>query len=393
MACAGWDNPRLKGRIPELDGVRGLAILLVLVWHYGVGSVSAGAGTWQSYALIQFGLSWSGVDLFFVLSGFLIGGILYDAKGSASYFKTFYGRRLFRILPIYFIWLLLFQLGLNVAGHHSSSILQNLFNRDIPGWSYPLFIQNFFMSSRQTFGPQWIAVTWSLAVEEQFYLLLPVLVRHLNHRGVTRLAVAAIIFAPIIRFILWRSGNDYFGPYTLLPCRADALGFGVLIAMACRNKSVWEWLESHRPQLYVAFVVLGSGVILLTVRRHYLFVVGLTWIAAFYSSMLLLAMVNPGPIETFIFGNRWLRKLGIVAYAVYLLHQGINVLVHLAIFGREPMTVGPSSLAVTFLSLATVLLLSTVSWQFLEKPLIRYAHSTYRYTTETEERAPASGVH
>src|SRR5947209_4890191 len=93
-----WQNPRLAGRIPELDGVRGLAILLVLVWHYfvDVGGFQTGIGSWKAHALAPFRLTWSGVDLFFVLSGFLIGGILYDAKASDGYYRTFYGRRVHR---------------------------------------------------------------------------------------------------------------------------------------------------------------------------------------------------------------------------------------------------------------------------------------------------------
>jgi peptidoglycan/LPS O-acetylase OafA/YrhL len=384
MPSAVWNNPRLKGRIPELDGVRGLAILLVLVWHYIQCTVSVGIGTWQAYALVPFRLTWSGVDLFFVLSGFLIGGILYDAKESDNYFKTFYCRRIFRIFPIYFIWIVLFVFGLYAAGNHSSGPLRTLFNWDIPVWSYPLFIQNFFMSAHRNFGPQWMAITWSLAVEEQFYLLLPFFIRRLSYRGITKLAVASVVVAPIVRGILLWSGNDYFGPYTLLPCRADALGFGVLIAIACRDKTAWAWLESHRPHLYAAFLVLGCGVVFLTLRQRYLYGIGLTWIAAFYASMFLLTVINPGKIELFIFRSQLLRKLGTVAYAVYLFHQGINSLFHMAIFGAEPKIVGLSSLGVTVLSLVTVFALSAISWKLLEKPLIRHAHSTYQYATATE---------
>ena len=108
MAYAVWNNPRLNSRIPELDGLRGLAILLVLVWHYFISSISVGVGTWQAYAVVPFRLTWSGVDLFFVLSGFLIGGILYDVKNSENYFKVFYFRRIYRIFPVYFIWAVLF---------------------------------------------------------------------------------------------------------------------------------------------------------------------------------------------------------------------------------------------------------------------------------------------
>jgi len=251
-----WQNPRLAGRIPELDGIRGLAILLVLVWHYGANEILVANGSWQAYALATLRLTWSGVDLFFVLSGFLIGGILYDAKRSGSYYRTFYLRRIHRICPLYFIWLTLFVVGLYFV--HNGRPLRDLFNLDLPWWSYPLFIQNLFM--HKDFGAQWLAITWSLAVEEQFYLILPLLVRNLSNRGITMLAAASILGAPVVRGILWLSGNVYFGPYTLLSSRADAFGFGVLVALACRNKRVWEWLASRRQHLYWAYLALGCWV-------------------------------------------------------------------------------------------------------------------------------------
>ena len=115
-ATATWKNPRLAGRLTELDGLRGLAIFLVVFFHYLIGSFRMPVKPWQTQALALFGLTWTGVDLFFVLSGFLIGGILYDAKDSASYFKTFYLRRIHRIFPIYFILFALFVVGIRVAG-------------------------------------------------------------------------------------------------------------------------------------------------------------------------------------------------------------------------------------------------------------------------------------
>jgi peptidoglycan/LPS O-acetylase OafA/YrhL len=390
-----WQNPRLAGRIPELDGIRGLAILLVLVWHYVANTVQGAVpGSGQAYVLATLRLAWSGVDLFFVLSGFLIGGILYDAKDSKSYYRTFYSRRIYRIFPLYFMWIALFMAGLHFVGPNSASALRAIFNRDLPVWSYPLFLQNFSMASQATFGPEWTGVTWSLAVEEQFYLLLPLLVRNLSYRGITILAVASILGAPVVRLILWFSGNVYVGPYTLLPCRADALGFGVLVALACRNKEVWEWLASRRRHLYLAFLLLGCGIVFLLKYQRHLYTFGLTWIAAFYALLLLLTVINPGRIETFCFRSHLLVKLGTVAYAVYIFNQGINYLFHFAIFGRTPSISDWSSFSVTLLSLTTVMLLAALSWRLLEKPLIRHAHAVYRYVTVTEEvRASSSTPH
>jgi peptidoglycan/LPS O-acetylase OafA/YrhL len=375
-----WRNPRLTGRIPELDGIRGLAILLVLVWHYFVSVGAPAPHSWQAYLLATLSLTWSGVDLFFVLSGFLIGGILYDAKDSLNYFRTFYSRRIHRIFPIYFLWIALFMTGLYLVGPNSPGPLRQIFNRNIPVWTYPLFLQNFSIAWQQTtFEPIWMGVTWSLAVEEQFYCLLPLLVRNLSYRGIIWMATASIFCAPLVRLILWSSGNHYFGPYTLLPCRADALGFGVLLALACRNKRAWEWLASHRRNLYWAFLLLGCGMAFLLKYQNFLYVFGLSWIAAFYASLLLLTVVNPGRMEITCFRSRILMALGTVAYAVYILHQGVNALFHFAILGRVPGNSTWSAISVTFLSLTAVMLLSALSWRLLEKPLIRRAQVCYRY--------------
>jgi peptidoglycan/LPS O-acetylase OafA/YrhL len=380
MDSFSWRNPRFNRRIPELDGIRGLAILLVLVWHYVAGTVQGVIpGSAQWYVLATLRLTWSGVDLFFVLSGFLIGGILYDAKDSKSYYRTFYSRRIYRIFPLYFIWIALFMTGLHYVKPNSAGALRAIFNRDLPVWSYPLFLQNFSMVSRTTFGPAWMAVTWSLAVEEQFYLLLPLLVRNLSYRAITILAVASILGAPVVRLVLWFAGNIYMGPYTLLPCRADALGFGVLVALACRNKEVWEWIVSRRKHLYLAFLLLGCGVVFLLKYQRHLYTIGLTWIAAFYASLLLLTVVNPGRVEINCFRSQTLVKLGTIAYAVYLFHQGVNYLLHFAIFGKTPSISNWSSLFVTLLSLITAIMLAALSWPLLEKPLIRHSHAAYRY--------------
>src|ERR1044071_9773565 len=102
VESAQWVNQRLQGRVPELDGIRGLAISMVFLWHYYFAIAPPfPMHSWQGYAVAPFRLLWSGVDLFFVLSGFLIGGILYDARHATNYYRVFYVRRFHRILPIY----------------------------------------------------------------------------------------------------------------------------------------------------------------------------------------------------------------------------------------------------------------------------------------------------
>src|SRR5262249_9756097 len=146
--------------------------------------------------------------------------------------------------------------------------------------------------------------------------------RRISYSGIAKLALRAALAAPAFRLVLSWSGNEYLGPFTLLPSRADALGLGVLIAAACRNRVAWDWLRSHRAHLYRVFWVLGCGLAFLTVQRRYIYVFGITWIAAFYASLLLLVVVDPGRLEIIVFRSELLRGLGTVAYGVYLFHQG-----------------------------------------------------------------------
>jgi peptidoglycan/LPS O-acetylase OafA/YrhL len=305
--CSTWRNPRLAGRIRELDGIRGLAILLVLIQHYVLDAAIVHTPGWKSHILALFRLAWSGVDLFFVLSGFLIGGILIDAKKAENYYQTFYMRRFHRIVPLYYLWLALFCVGVFFFGGAKLPPLFLLFKRDIPFWTYPLFVQNIAMAFQGGIGPLWLGITWSLAVEEQFYVLLPLAIRQWSLKGILRLVCCAIIAAPVIRIVMLRLGSGPLAPYTLLPCRADALGFGVLVAILVRSEIVWTWLKSHRKQILLAFLLLGVGIFrLLFIRepfRNPLFVCfGYSLIAAFYAALVLLVRLESA-------GEAWYRRL------------------------------------------------------------------------------------
>lgn len=380
-----WQNPKLSGRIRELDGLRGLAILLVLFCHYvALGISRAALLPWQMYVFRSLALTASGVDLFFVLSGFLIGGILYDAKSSPNYFRAFYGRRFCRIFPLYFLWIGLFIIGLFVVEHTAKPPgavwwdPHALFNRDLPLWSYPLFLQNVAIVLHQGFGPPWTTITWSLAVEEQFYVLLPILVRKLSYRHLAYVAAASIVLAPASRLYLWFHGEFLYGPAMLLPCRAETFGLGVLAALACRNKTVWTWLGSHRWLLYCGLVISSSGFFLMVKYPAMLTGPPLSCVALFYMFLLLLAVVNPSRLESVCLGNNLLVYLGVISYAVYLFHMGVDGLVHLAIFGEQQVSTS-LSICVSVLTIGIVLPLAALSWRFLEKPIISYGHKTFRH--------------
>jgi peptidoglycan/LPS O-acetylase OafA/YrhL len=185
---------KLTGRIPELDGIRGTAIALVLFHHLFIFPLVP--GSFLSRFVIPLRLSWTGVDLFFVLSGFLIGGILLDARKAPNYFQVFYSRRFFRILPIYAAMLLIIPALAMVAGVLHLENYRWLGGNPLPWYSYWTFTQNFWMARTNVSGLMILVITWSLAIEEQFYLTLPVLIRFLNKKSLMAVVVSGILLAP-----------------------------------------------------------------------------------------------------------------------------------------------------------------------------------------------------
>jgi peptidoglycan/LPS O-acetylase OafA/YrhL len=208
------------GRVKELDGLRAIAIIAVVAWHYlGIGDGPAST-PWRVFIVGR-----SGVDLFFVLSGYLITSILLANSGSGHYFKTFYGRRSLRILPIYFLMVTVYLAGQNIHGDAA----RYLFSGSVPWWSYVIGLQNIWMAAEQTYGAYWFAGTWSLAIEEQFYLFFPLIVYWVPRRVLPWLLVALLVLCPIGRIMAYSLG-DRFGYYVLMPLRADIMAIGSLIA-------------------------------------------------------------------------------------------------------------------------------------------------------------------
>ena len=377
-----WQGPRLDSRIPELDGLRGLAIALVVFWHYFVDirRLPYYDGSW--YSLITH-LTWSGVDLFFVLSGFLICGILLDKKSASNYYRTFYFRRFYRILPLYAVWIALFFGGLYLSRRSSLGPVHQLFNASVPAWSYLVFAQNFFMASKQTFGPDWTGITWSLAVEEQFYLILPFLVKNLRVRTLVLSACGAIVGAPMLRAWFMHHGNEYVAPYTLLPCRADAFAFGVLAAVLWRNKRVCDWLAQRRLILWALLPATAYGLYNVIFNRWRLPQTQYSWLAAMYTALLLIVLIKPGALVRAVFGRSPLASLGSVAYGVYVIHKGVLGLSFIAIVRDVPFLHDASTFCTTLASLLAVLLLAAFSWRFFERPLIQVAHVRFQYKATT----------
>jgi peptidoglycan/LPS O-acetylase OafA/YrhL len=380
-------------RIPELDGIRGVAILLVVLFHYFYYYPDA---SYQPVGLIRkvlfefercTSLGWTGVDLFFVLSGFLIGGILLDVRSSPSYFKTFYLRRFYRIAPLYYAWILIYFVAVLLArsvfrtgnssfgGTATSSRLYLL----------PFFLQNFGGVGYSTFGRAWFEPTWSLAVEEQFYLVAPLVIWLFSRRWLYWLLGLLIFSAPILRlWVRYHVPATGFEPaYELTPCRADALAMGMLAALLWRNSAFRSWLSDHTHLLYGLAGVSLTGVFVLW-RYSPLYwsfameSIGYTWIAGFYTMILLLALGTPsGPVAR-LARTGWLRELGRLSYCLYIIHTGVAYSCQALLrIGVRHVESWQTVLANVPAALA-VFLIARFSWSYFEHPLLRRGHA-YRY--------------
>ena len=379
--------PDWSVRIPALDGLRGIAILLVLLRHavFGVTSVQ-GIETHSRFAsfVIACGqLSWSGVDLFFVLSGFLIGGILLDARSSPRYFQTFYIRRAYRILPLYFL-----VIGLSLLPHllaqFSAARAAHTTPLPLPWWSYATFTQNFWMACLGVFGPSGMGITWSLAIEEQFYLSIPLLIRNVRPRNLVIVLLMVIACAPWLRVLL-HSSMTYPGlaSYVLMPTRADALCLGVLAALLVRNEVFWNWLQSNRRTLWSVTGVFFLGVAYMTWQGYdalsfAMTTWGFSWLAASYTCILLIAVSSSRGPASRILQNPSLIRLGTLAYCSYLVHVAImNALRH-PLKAHFPQLPVAAWLVGGILGIALTLAVAALSYKYFEKPLLKRGHQ-YSY--------------
>jgi peptidoglycan/LPS O-acetylase OafA/YrhL len=220
--------------MPELDTIRGIAILAVIIFHgfEDIASASTVRPFWQVSLLNAINQGWTGVNLFFVLSGFLITGILLETRNAPDYYSRFYSHRILRILPAYYMLLLvLFVLGLT---------------RVLPGTDLYKFLglSCIYLSNLATlFGVTvYYWPLWSLAVEEHFYLIWPAVVRRLSRRGLALGAVAICLVEPLLRIHamkagvnLWWAGPNRLGSFRYTWMSADGLALGALLAIFARS--------------------------------------------------------------------------------------------------------------------------------------------------------------
>lgn len=354
------------GRIHNLDAVRGLAILLVLAWHYIACQVSPEPGGAIAYAVASLRLAWSGVDLFFVLSGFLICGTLLDHRDASNRARVFWIRRACRILPLYVLVVAAFELTQR-SPLGASPRFAWLFDGRYPLWSYATFTQNVLMGIRADCAPGWLGVTWSLAAEEQFYLVVPLLVWMLPPRLLPVALVAGIAAAPALR-----ATSPGFHAFVNAPWRADSLLSGALLAVLVRRPGFLEGVRRRPRALAAVLLALLAGAAMMTWRQAWFGPLDHTWLAGLYAGLVLAAVAFPDSGR--VAGAEALAWLGTRSYAIYLFHQAIAGLLHGAVRGEAPAMRQLGDVPITLAALAATLLLAEASFRVLEGPFLRLGH-------------------
>jgi peptidoglycan/LPS O-acetylase OafA/YrhL len=312
--------------VPALDGMRGLAILLVMTFHFAWVASPVGRPTKILTFFMNFG--WTGVELFFVLSGFLITGILLDSKRKPAYFRNFYARRALRIFPLYFGILAVTLLVLPHFVPYDTPALQLVLHDQWALWTYSANVSEALRHGQHVWDAEWLrlGVLWSLAVEEHFYFVWPMLVFLLPQRSMLKLSLALVALSPFVRWAALDAGVSPHTLYCLTVFRVDSLAIGGALAVAVREPEILPWVLRHAK--WAAALAIGA-LAAITWRKKFFMnldplvdVVGFTALAVVYGAILLHTVAGPEPSRLrSLLSHPRLTFFGKYSYGMYMFHD------------------------------------------------------------------------
>jgi peptidoglycan/LPS O-acetylase OafA/YrhL len=300
-----------KPHYPTLDGLRGLAILLVVFYH--------------NFDFISYSIfGWIGVDLFFVLSGYLITTILLNSLQSPGYLQNFFAKRILRIFPLYYLCLIIFLVILPSAGIYKKELE---FYTDNQAW-YWFYLQNWLLSFRFPKTGNLLNHFWSLAVEEQFYLIWPFIILWLRKpKKLMTFIFIVILLLLIVRSTVWMWHFPHFNYTTFYSfTRIDGICIGCLIALI--HKVNFDFLR-HKMAIFVTILaVMNFGFYFLNQYGEfpYLAFVGYTTFAGMFGLLVHESVTGDTKFINFIFRQPLLKFFGRISYGFYIFHWPIFVI-------------------------------------------------------------------
>ncbi len=349
-----------------------------MVFHTQYFTVVAGSAAWEKAWALLAGLGWAGVDLFFVLSGFLITGILYESRAEPNYYRVFYLRRTVRIAPLYYIVLFAFFFVLPLTlriGHIAPS--PGVFGTTITQVFAWVYATNWMLAVRGFgFVSPCVAHFWSLAVEEQFYLGWPAVVRGISRRRLLMVCGVMAVCAALVRIGLFNAGWST-AAYVITFARMDGLAIGAIVALAARDRSDWATLRRWAPAVTLLAIAGLVDLIAQTGTTSFgdmgVGTFGITLLCIIFGGVLVLAVDAPSASVTKRTlewsGLRWFGKH---SYCLYIVNQpvmwalakvGVTALTLQSVLPRRVVAIG----AMNLLGVGVCALLAFASWHLFEK--------------------------
>jgi len=379
----GHLNTQISAKhIPALDGIRGLAAVGIFIAHYWGGKKSSSLFIRFTAEVTQFG--WTAVSLFFVLSGFLISGILWDSFNKENWWRRFYRRRSLRIFPLYYFALLLI---------FSSTIWLNGRTWPLESiWPYLIYVHNIpllFDTIHKFPNGAALSHFWSLAVEEQFYLIWPFLLvwKFGSNTRARRMCLLLWALSFSFRIFVYSMGMRQNWAIGFLAGRAGELAMGAYLALAIRDMRLKAVVFRNARLVFSASMLAIIAVCFWAKSTSPLTfpmaTVGIAINGVLFASLIALCL-QPGAFAS-LFSMRWLRWLGKISYGIYVYHILLKSLFEWVVFHAFP-GLGHNAHLVVLAVVAAIgtLMIASLSFYAFEAPIMRLKHASQKVTGPTE---------